>query len=259
MTNDATVTTVFIYSLLGGVISLTGGLFLIRNKTNANKLAKYGTPFAAGALLSAVFIDLLPEGINSDSPEIVLMGCLLGFIGFFIMQRLLQSKAHHHHSDEEKDNHLESSRASIIIGNAAHNILDGVAIGAAFLVNVPTGIVTTIAIAAHEIPHEIGDFALLLSRKVKRKWVVYINICTAIASALVAVLVFAVGGSRNIPIGLLIGFSSGFLLYIAASDIVPSMNNYRSKSIKKDWQLWLFLAGVATVWAAIVIAERFIP
>ncbi len=252
----ATYFDVILYSLIGGAISLVGGLLLISNKKTARQLAVYGTPFAAGALLAAVFIDLLPEGVKNNADQ-VFVGCMFGFLGFFIFQRVLES-LHHHHDEDEKDAHHSSSRLTIIIGNTAHNALDGVAIGAAFLVNVPTGIVTTIAVAAHEIPHEIGDFALLLSRNMKRSTVVLINIFGALLSTFVAVLIFWLGGSQQIPVGLLLGISAGFLLYIAGSDIIPDINNVAPKKLTKDWQLFLLIAGVAVVWLAVTVADKFI-
>ncbi len=252
----ATYLDVLFYSLIGGAISLVGGLLLIGNKSSARKLAIYGTPFAAGALLAAVFVDLLPEGVNYNVDQ-VFVGCMFGFLGFFIFQRVLGS-LHHHHDDDEQGIKHTSSRLTIIIGNTAHNALDGVAIGAAFLVNIPTGIVTTIAVAAHEIPHEIGDFALLLSRKMSRRAVIIINVFGALLSSAVAVLVFWLGGSEQIPIGLLLGISAGFLLYIAGSDIIPDINSETPKKLTKDWQLFLLLLGVAIVWAAVTVADRFI-
>lgn len=252
----ATYFDVIFYSLIGAAISLIGGIILIRNKNTAKKLAIYGTPFAAGALIAAVFVDLLPEGVKNNADQ-VFIGCMFGFLGFFIFQRIMGS-LHHHHDEDEKNSHSETSRLTIIIGNTAHNALDGVAIGAAFLVNVPTGIVTTIAIAAHEIPHEIGDFALLLSRGMSRKAVVLINIVGALLSTVVAVLVFWLGGSDHVPIGFLLGISSGFLLYIAGSDIIPDINSANPKKITKDWQLFLLLAGVAVVWLAVTVADGFI-
>lgn len=253
----ATYLDVLIYSFLGGLLSLVGGLLLIRKQSSARKLALYGTPFAAGALLAAVFMDLLPEGVTADDTVSVFIGCLVGFLGFFVFQRILGS-VHHHHDENEKTDHLESSRLSIIIGNTAHNALDGVAIGAAFLVNIPTGIVTTIAIAAHEIPHEIGDFALLLSRKMSRKAVVLINVFAAVLSTLVALLVFGLGGSDKLPVNFLLGLSAGFLLYISASDIIPTINTKIAKSPIKDWQLLMLLLGVVVVSLVIRFAEGFI-
>ena len=256
LTLMASYSDVIFYSLIGAAISLIGGLILISNKNTAKKLAVYGTPFAAGALIAAVFVDLLPEGAKNNADH-VFIGCMFGFLGFFIFQRIMGS-LHHHHDEDEKDSHSDTSRLTIIIGNTAHNALDGVAIGAAFLINVPTGIVTTIAIAAHEIPHEIGDFALLLSRGMSRMAVVLINIAGALLSTFVAVLVFWLGGSEQVPIGLLLGISSGFLLYIAGSDIIPGINSVSPKNITKDWQLFLLLAGFAVVWVAITVSGRFI-
>jgi zinc transporter ZupT len=97
----ATYIDVLLYSLIGGAISLVGGLVLIRNKRTAKQLALYGTPFAAGALLAAVFVDLLPEGVHYNANQ-VFIGCMFGFLGFFIFQRVIGSLHHHQTKTQRK-------------------------------------------------------------------------------------------------------------------------------------------------------------
>jgi zinc and cadmium transporter len=249
----ATYTHVIIFSLLGGLVSLAGALIFLRSKTSADKLAKYATPFAAGALLAAVFLDLLKEGVAESSVDTVMMAALAGILIFFLAERLLHW-FHHHHQHENSD----PSKSLIIVGDTAHNVLDGVAIAAAFLVSVPTGIVTTIAVAAHEIPQEIGDFGLLLKKGMPRKKVLWVNVFSALATTVAAVITFALGSADRLPIGLLLGLSAGFLLYIALSDVIPEIHESASKKHILDWQPILLILGVVIVGLSINLSHKYI-
>jgi len=111
------------------------------------------------------------------------------------------------------------------------------------LINVPTGIVTIIAIAAHEIPQEIGDFGLLLSKGLDRKKVLLVNAMSALATTVAALVTFALGSQDKLPLGWLLGISSGFLLYIAMSDIIPTIHETsKQTSSLTGSRLCLFLA-----------------
>lgn len=249
---------VIVFSLIGGLFSLVGGMILLRKKSTALKLAKYATPFAAGALLAAVFLDLLPEGINESSATNVLTFTLLGILIFFFLERFLRWFHHHHEHEGTKDSANQTSKSLIIIGDTMHNALDGVAIAAAFLVSVPVGIVTTIAVAAHEIPQEIGDFGLLLSKGMSRKKVLLVNVISALATTMFAIITYALGSSDALPIGALLGLSAGFLLYIATSDIIPSIHDQVDDDKIFDIRPYLLLFGVVTVYVSILIAEKII-
>ncbi|MCA9309162.1 ZIP family metal transporter [Candidatus Saccharibacteria bacterium] len=244
---------ILVFSLLGGVVSLIGGVILLSRRSWAEKLATYATPFAAGALLSAVFLDLLNEGVSIAEPRTVLLSALIGIIGFFFAERFLHWFHHHHQHDSDTD-----PRASlIVIGDTMHNALDGVAIAASFLVSVPTGIITTIAVAAHEIPQEIGDFGLLLNKGYSRRKVIIVNIVSALATTVMALFTFWLGSDTELPTGMLLGLSAGFLLYIAASDIIPSIHeDVKHKLI--DIRPLLLVLGAVLVAITINLAHDYI-
>ena len=152
---------VFVFSLIGGVISLIGGLLLLSSKQNAHKLALYATPFAAGALLAAAFIDLLPEAAHMGSFDVALYATLGGILLFFMLERFLRWFHHHHeHEHDASTKQTDPKVPLIVIGDTVHNFIDGIAIAAGFLVDPTTGLIVTLAVAAHEIPQEIGDFGL---------------------------------------------------------------------------------------------------
>ncbi len=244
-------------SLAGGVLSLIGGLLLLTKHSVADRLTKYATPFAAGALLSAVFLDLLKDGLEEASADTVLMATLIGMVLFFFMERFLHW-FHHHHTHEHDDALDATTKPLIIIGDTVHNAMDGVAIAAAFLISPATGIITAIAVAAHEIPQEIGDFGLLLSKGMRRRNVLLVNVMSALATTATAVVVFALGDADVLPLGFILGLSAGFLLYIAASDIIPDIHEQAPKHKLFEWRALMLLAGVLVVGVSIRLAHSYI-
>ncbi len=246
---------VVFFSLVGGLFSLLGGILLLRQARTAEILAKYATPFAAGALLASVFLDLLKEGLDKSSAETVLMSALGGIVIFFFLERFV-GWFHHHHQHEDIAKHPGVSL--IVIGDTMHNALDGVAIAASFLVSIPTGIITTVAVAAHEIPQEIGDFGLLLAKGMERRKVLLVNISSALATTLLAVITFALGSADKLPVGVLLGLSAGFLLYIAMSDIIPSIHETTSKSRFFTLQPFMVIIGLVMVGFSINLAHSYI-
>lgn len=233
---------IIIFSLLGGLVSLALASLLLVNKKVAKKFAAYGMPFAAGALLAAVFLDLFVEGVEQGDAEVLFLSALIGILLFFFAERFIRW-FHHHHQHQKSDPGIPL----LIIGDVVHNILDGVAIAAAFLVSIPTGIVTTLAVAAHEIPQEIGEFGALLGKGMSRRKVILVNILSALSATAAAVVTYFVGQSEALPLGVIFGLSAGFLLYVALSDIIPTLHEQHDKKRLFDWQPVLLLAGVASV------------
>lgn len=250
--DEANVAYVVLYSLLGGVLSLIGGVILLSRQSWATKLAKVAAPFAAGALLSTVFLDLLPEGLEAGETHDVLLATLVGVVAFFFIERFFHWFHHNHRADGS-----DPVKWFAITGDTVHNALDGVAIAAAFLISVPTGIVTTIAVAAHEIPHEVSDFGLLLQRGMSRMKVILVNIASALVTTLAAVGVFLLGGDDRIPVGVLTGLSAGLLLYIAMSDLIPEVHENAPRKRLFHWQPLVLLLGAVVVGLAINLAHGF--
>jgi zinc and cadmium transporter len=246
---------IIFFSLIGGVFSLLGALVLLSNRKTAQALAKYATPFAAGALLAAVFLDLFKEGIAESSADTLLMATLGGIVIFFFLERFL-GWFHHHHQHEEPA--TQPGVSLIVAGDTMHNALDGIVIAAAFLISVPTGIVTTLAVAAHEIPQEIGDFGLLLSKGVSRGKVLLLNILSALATTVLAIITFALGSADKLPIGVLLGLSAGFLLYIAMSDVIPTIHESAPRKKLFDLQPIMLLIGLVVVGLSIQVAHDYI-
>ena len=212
--------------VIGSAISLIGGIVLIKTKQYRTRALQLALPFGAGALLAAAFFDLLPEAFEIADPTIMILYALGGFLLFFILERL-SGWFHHHHEHELPRNARQ--RRLIILGDVIHNAIDGMAIGAAFLVSVPTGMIATIAVGAHEIPREIGTFALLLSRGWKDKKVIIANLLTVIATIFAAIVIYLVGSDIDALIAPLLATVSGIFIYIAASDIIPDIHEQPQK------------------------------
>lgn len=209
-------------TIIGSLVSLLGGLLLLRSKKYREHAILLTLPFGAGALLAAAFLDLLPESLELGDPSEMLLWALIGFTVFFTLERLA-SWFHHHHDHEGSSRHAPQ-RKLIIVGDILHNAIDGLAIGAAFAVSIPTGIITTLAVSAHEIPKELGTFALLLSRGWKDRTVLLANLLTALATIAAAVTVYLLGTTTELTIGPLLALTAGFFVYVAASDIIPDIH-----------------------------------
>jgi len=244
---------VLFYSLIGGVFSLIGGALLLSRQKTASSLARYGTPFAAGALLAASFFDLLPEAVESLDAHTASYWVLGGMLLFFFLEHFIHWFHHTHEHEHENEGHVAPL---IIMGDSIHNLLDGIAIGAAFLIDVPTGIVTAIAVAAHEIPQEIGDFGLLLKSGYGRKKVLLVNGASALMSSVGALLTFWIGSVAALPLGQLLAITAGMFIYIAASDIIPAIHEYKGRLAHAG--VGLLVAGVLVVGLTTNIAHSYI-
>jgi zinc and cadmium transporter len=243
-----------ISSIAGSVFSLLGGLALLVKRIDNNKIQLIALPFAAGALLAAAFGDLIPEAIEHSDPEKASLVVLIGFLFFFCLERFL-GWFHHHH--EHKADAHKPTKILIIAGDAVHNLIDGIAIGAAFLADPVAGIVTTIAVSAHEIPKEMGDFGLLLGLGMGRRNVLLANLFSAGATIVGAVVVYGIGAAIVSIEPLLLASTAGFFIYIAASDLVPTIHAERELRTA-NLQTTVLLLGTIIVFAAITSAHKLI-
>jgi len=233
-------------SLGGGLLSLIGGVLLLKHK-KSNKIANLATAFAAGALLSAAFFDLLPEALESAEPDfsLPLALTLFGILAFF----LLEQSVHWFHHHKYHDSHAPTAPIVplLIISDTIHNAVDGVAIAAAFLISPTTGIITALAVAAHEIPQEIGDFAIMLKSGVKKQKVFIINLLSTFSTVIAAAVFFIVGEATDLPVAPILALIAGFFIYIAVSDIIPEIHNSKDQRLQKSILLLLGVALIAII------------
>lgn len=209
--------------LAGSTLSLVGGSLLFLTKKRRNNAILIALPFGAGALLAAAFFDLLPESFELGEPRELLMWTMAGFVVFFLLERLA-SWFHHHHEHDIHEHRRGTQNTMVMIGDLLHNAIDGIAIASAFLANPTTGIITTLAVSAHEIPKELGTFGMLLSRGWRDKKVLLANILTAVGTLLAASLTYWIGSEAHLPVAQMLAMTAGFFIYVAASDIIPDIH-----------------------------------
>lgn len=242
---------------IGSIISLIGGFYLLYGKRGTKLLQQFAVPFAAGALLAAAFLDLLPEAMGDHNHEGALRAALIGLLAFFVLERSLSWFHHHHETSNDGHTHTSRNVWLIVIGDTLHNFIDGLAIGAAFLISPATGIVATIAIAAHEIPQELGDFGLMLSKGMAKRRVLLVNLISALATVVGAVVVFGFGDALPIAESTLLALTAGFFIYVAASDIIPTIHAQSQRRVA-NLQTAVLLFGVVFVAVTAAYAHSFI-
>lgn len=232
---------ILLFTLIGSVISLVGSIYLLIKRDLIERLSIHLINFAAGVLLAVAFLDLFPEAVEVSLGKNIFLPALLGFMFFFFAERFAQIFHRHHRHGEKPTVWL------VLVGDSLHNFIDGVVITASFLTSVPLGITTSLAVAAHEIPQEIADISILLTNGLSRSKALVYNFASALmalAGALVAYF-FASHVAANLYIFL--SATSGFFIYIAASDLIPQIHE-RYQENRKFNHLFSFLAGIAMVY-----------
>ncbi|MCL2371515.1 ZIP family metal transporter [Candidatus Saccharibacteria bacterium] len=231
---------VVVFSSLAALTSLVGGVILTLPK-NYKKIAKYAAAFAAGALLAAVGLDLLPH-IGHDNGHLPYFLMVGGVLIFFFLELILN------HAGKKK--HVA---ALVVISDTVHNVVDGIVIAAGFLVSVPSGIAVTLAVMAHEIPQEIGDFGLMMHHGMSRKRTIIINIASALATIMAAIVFFAIGSQGELETTYMMGLASGFFLYLA---LHAMQEIYHSGNKKTIWiKAGFLLLGLVMVGLAIELLK----
>ncbi len=220
--------TLVFYGLLGGLLSLVGGaLLLVWPKAVINKIITPLIAFAAGAFLAVSFLDLIPESVEMvDEPHTVFIAVLVGFLFFFTLERFLMKYFHkdHDHTSVHQD-HTESLAPLVILGDSFHNFLDGVLIALAYVADPAIGLTTTLAVAAHEIPQEIGDFSILLDQGWKKWKIIAVNAGTSLLTLLGIALGYFAGTRLETMLPYLLAGVGGIFIYISASDLIPEIHH----------------------------------
>jgi zinc and cadmium transporter len=254
----STLSYIIIFTLIGSVFSLIGGIILLAKEKLAIKFSHFLAAFAAGTLLGTVFFELLPEAVHhgheleeeSGAELNIFLFTLFGFLLFFLIERGIHW--YHHHQHEFDDKKSEPTIPLVILGDTVHNFIDGVVIAATFMVSIPLGVVTTLAVAAHEIPQEMGDFGILIHKGLKRKKVILVNIMSAMAALLGALITYWLGERVEGLLPILLSTTAGFFIYIAASDLIPEIHHENRKGFAFA-ETALLLLGIFSIWLVLYI------
>ncbi len=250
----STLAYILVFTFLGSIVSLVGGMVLLYREKFAIKISHFLSSFAAGVLLGTAFFDLLPEASEETGEVNIFLWTLVGILGMFLTERTIHW-FHHHQHQHESEREKKSIIPLVIISDSAHNFIDGIIIAATFIASVPLGIITSFAVIAHEIPQEIGDFGILLHRGMTRKKVLLINIASALTALLGALLAFSMGDTVGAYLPLMLSLAAGFFIYIAASDLIPEIHSEDRKIIALVETLFLLL-GVVLIWFLVTTLEH---
>ena len=220
---------IMLLAFIGSVVALIGGVVFLYIKPWTEFLIKYSTPFAAGVLLTVSLVGLLPEAYHLLG-ETAFLVVLFSFLAAYLFESLICDLHHHNDSRHNYKKDLSSSSWIVVVGDTIHNFIDGVAIAAAYLINPGLGIITTASTFLHEVPHEIGDFGILLKTGWKKKKVLLVNLISALFTLVGAFMVIIINPSAAV-IGILLAIAAGMFLYLGASDFLPHAGD--SLSTKK--------------------------
>ena len=222
--------------ILVSLLSLIGIVTLSLNRQRLQKMLIFLVAFAVGALFGDVFIHLLPEsfekvGMNLTTSLLVIGG----FLMFFVLEKFIRWR---HVGSASAEKRIKPVVSMNLVGDAAHNLIDGMLVAASFLVSIPIGITTTLAIVLHEIPQEIGDFSILIHGGLSVRKALSFNLLASMMAVIGAVVTLLIGGRFENFASFLLPVTAGGFIYIAGPDLIPELQ----QDVKVTNSLWQFLA-----------------
>jgi len=243
---------VWIYSLgsvlIISLISLVGVFTLGLKEKRLEKLLIYMIAFSAGTLLGDAFIHLIPEVVEEQGFTLMISSFILIGIGFsFSVEKFIHWRHCHHPTTKDHKHPLTTMN---LVGDGVHNFLDGIIIAASYIISIPVGIATTIAVALHEIPQEISEYGVLIYGGYTRKKALLANFLIALTAFGGAIITLTLGSKELITF--LIPFAAGNFIYIATADLLPELHK-NSEFSESFIQLILFVAGILTMAALLLI------
>lgn len=220
---------------------VASGILLVKDSARS-RLIPWLVSYAVGALLGVSMLALLPETLDSLPAPRVFATLLVGILLFFVLEKLVLWRHCHTHDCEVHDGAV----LPVVVGDAFHNFVDGAVIAAAVITSVPLGISTAVAVAAHEIPQEVGDFAILLHAGYSRRQALMLNVLSAAASAVGAIAAFVAFDVLPAMLPYFLVLAAASFLYVAMADLIPGLHRGRTDASSMR-QIVLIAAGVATM------------
>ncbi len=247
---------IVVFSLIGGVLSVfAAGAVLLLPDRHRLQVIPHLLSFAIGALLGAAFLALLPHALSSPAhpdPHRLGLTVLLGILGFFLLEKMVLWR--HCHSGECEAHAPDAPPHSaagtlVLVGDGIHNLVDGVLIGAAFLTDFHLGVVTSLAVAAHELPQEVGDFAILLHSGFGRAKALWFNALSGLTTVIGAVAAYYGFSGAQAWLPYILAIAAASFIYIAVADLIPGLHR-RTQLRATLEQVALIGAGVALIYFA---------
>lgn len=253
---DSLIVWIIVFTALGGVLSvLVAGAFLLLPEWVRARLLPPLVSFAVGALLGAAFLGLLPEAL--DAPGIrgaqeIALTVLLGLLGFFLLEKMVLWRHCHTYNCEAHGSDFEHAKKKasgnlILIGDGIHNMVDGVLIAAAFLTDIHLGVVTSVAVIAHEIPQELGDFAVLLHSGYGRAKALVYNVLASLTTVIGGVVAYFSLSLAQAVVPYVLAIAASSFIYIAVADLIPGLHKRPELSATMQ-QFSLIALGIAVIY-----------
>lgn len=236
--------------VLVSLISLVGVFTLAQSEEKVRQYISFFISLAVGALLGDAFIHLIPESFEGGGSMVTSLSIIGGIFLFLLLEKFLHW--HHHEDDSAEYSHVHPVGKLVLFSDGVHNFIDGVVIGVSFLVSVPVGIATTLAVILHEIPQEIGDFAVLIHAGYSRTRALWLNFLSALSAVAGLGLAFVLGSSAERFIGLVLPFAAGGFIYIALADLIPELHKTK-KAGDSFLQMCAILLGVLAMIALVYL------
>ena len=234
--------------LVVSLISLIGIFTFSIKQQRLNKILNYLISFAVGALIGDVFIHILPELSEKGITPLISTYILLGIVFTFIIEKIV----HFHHSNKSTIQKYKPYAITSLYADSIHNLIDGIIIGASYLVGFSIGIATTIAVILHEIPTEVGHFGVLLKGGFKRNTALFMNFLSALTSVVGVILALLLSSKVQSMSLFLLSFTAGNFIYIAGSDLIPELHKEVGVRRSIIQFIWLIL-GIAIMYTLIFL------
>lgn len=256
-------------SLTGGALSvLAAAVFAFKAKAHwVSHLVSY----AIGALLGAAFLEVLPHAITANGDAVGTTATVLGgILIFFVLEKLVlwrhchiescegheHRESHAHGHKGSQSDHNNRSGLLIMVGDTFHNFVDGILIAAAFMEDIRLGIITALAITAHEIPQEVGDFMILLHSGYSKSRALAFNLFSSLATVVGALMAYAALGKMQTAVPALLALAAASMIYVAVADLIPGLHK-RTEIKATVQQILLIVAGIATIFLSHRMIDHF--
>lgn len=234
------------------LIALVGIVFLALSPKTLKKLTLFLVSFSAGTLIGDAFLHLLPESIEASANQMdTWVGLIIGILLFFVLEKIIHWRHCHVNTSPEHPHHLGVMN---LIGDSFHNFFDGLIIAGSFLVNIPLGIATSIAVIAHEIPQEIADFGVLIYAGYSKKKAIFLNFITALTAMIGAAVAILFTNSIEGFSQYIVPITAGGFIYIAVADFIPELKKERAP-LKSLYQLVTIIIGIAFMFILKILFE----